>query len=186
VNRFCSSGMQAIAMAGARLLVLFLGSNLGNFERKAARDFLCDVRARLVRGDLLLASVDLEKDEQRLLAAYDDPAGVTAAFNRNALARLNRELEADFDLSAFQHRALYDSAARRIEMHLVPMTEEIVQVKKLGLKLRIRPGEGIWTESSHKFAAGELAALGRAAGFGCLAEWVDPEWPYCLDLLLAA
>ncbi|HEY6546423.1 MAG TPA: L-histidine N(alpha)-methyltransferase [Vicinamibacteria bacterium] len=170
---------------GASLLVLFLGSNLGNFERAAAHDFLRAIRARLGRGDALLVSVDLEKSEGRLLAAYDDAAGVTAAFNRNALARLNRELHADFDVLAFQHRALYDATERRIEMHLVPMTDELVQVKKLGLEVWIGAGEGIWTESSHKFAPGELAALGRDTGFWCSAEWVDSEWPYCLGLLFA-
>jgi L-histidine N-alpha-methyltransferase len=171
---------------GATVVVLFLGSNLGNFERPAAAEFLREVRAHLRPGDALLASVDLEKDERRLLAAYDDPLGVTAAFNRNALARLNRELEADFDVAAYRHRACYDASARRIEMHLVSPGEAIVRVRALGLTLRVGAGESLWTESSHKFAAGEVASMGEAAGFRRAAEWIDPDWEYSLSLLIAA
>jgi dimethylhistidine N-methyltransferase len=170
---------------GASLLVLFLGSNLGNFDRAAAQGFLRAVRAVLEPGDALLLSVDLQQDEGRLLAAYDDPTGVTAAFNRNALARLNRELDADFDVAAFQHRALYDPKARRIEMHLVPLTPETVRVEGLGLSLRIEAGEGIWTESSHKFGAGEIPTLASAAGLRCAGEWIDAEWPFSLTLSIA-
>jgi dimethylhistidine N-methyltransferase len=182
-------GLETVAgqrRPGTRLLVLFLGSNLGNFERAEARAFLAEVRARLRPGDAVLASVDLEKDEKRLLAAYDDPTGVTAAFNRNALGRLNRELGADFDLRAFHHRVRYDPFARRIEMHLLSETEARVRVKALGLDLRFAPGEGLWTESSHKFAPGEIEAWGRSVGFCPAAEWVDLEWLFSLNLLLAA
>jgi L-histidine Nalpha-methyltransferase len=171
---------------GASVIVLFLGSNLGNFERPAAAAFLREVREQLRPGDALLVSVDLEKDVKRLLTAYDDPAGVTAAFNRNALSRLNRDLGADFDVAAYGHRVVYDATARRVEMRLVAARDTIVQVRSIGLRLRIGAGEGIWTESSHKFAAGEVPSMGEAAGFRSAAEWIDPEWPYSLSLLIAA
>jgi uncharacterized SAM-dependent methyltransferase len=158
---------------------------LGNFHRPDAGNFLREVRGRLRPGDALLASVDLVKEEERLLAAYDDASGVTAAFNRNALAHLNRELDADFDVAAYNHRAVYDAALRRVEMHLVPMTDETVRVKALGLKFRIEAGERIWTESSYKFRAGELAFMGQAAGFHCAVEAMDREWPFSLSLLMA-
>jgi len=170
---------------GATVLVLFLGSNLGNFHRPEAREFLREVRGRLRPGDALLASVDLEKEEDRLLAAYDDASGVTAAFNRNALAHLNRELDADFDVAAYRHRAVYDTVLRRVEMHLVPTTDETVRVKALGLEVRIDAGDGIWTESSYKFRTGELASMGEAAGFQCALEATDREWPFSLNLLVA-
>jgi L-histidine Nalpha-methyltransferase len=171
--------------AGSTLLVLFLGSNLGNLDRPDASRFLNEVRACLRPGDGLLVSVDLQKDEGRLLAAYDDPAGVSAAFNRNALERLNRELGADFDVAAYEHRALYDARARRVEMHLVPLTDELVRVEGLGLNVRIEGGKGIWTESSHKFAAGEVPAMGLRSRFRCAGEWIDLEWPCSLSLLVA-
>jgi dimethylhistidine N-methyltransferase len=168
----------------ATVLVLFLGSNLGNFERPVAAAFLREVRAQLRPGDALLLSVDLEKSAERLLAAYDDPTGVTAAFNRNALSHLNRELAADFDVAAYRHRVVYDASARRVEMHLVPGSEQVVNVGALRLRLRVAAGEGIRTESSHKFVPAEVASWGEAAGFRRAAEWTDSEWAYGLSLLV--
>jgi L-histidine N-alpha-methyltransferase len=178
----------AVAMRDPRatVLVLFLGSNLGNFEPAEAARFLRGIRRNLRAGDAALVTADLEKAEGLLLAAYDDPLGLTAAFNRNALARLNRELGADFALRAFRHRALYAAAHRRVEMHLVAQSAQTVHLAALDFTLRLERGESIWTESSHKFAPGELSALGRDAGFENAALWQDLEWPFAQALWLAA
>jgi dimethylhistidine N-methyltransferase len=170
---------------GRAVLVLFLGSSIGNLEREALRPFLAELRGYLRPGDGLLLGADLVKSEALLLAAYDDPLGLTAAFNRNALARVNRELDADFELRAFAHRAVYDPLARRIEMHLVCEEPQCVEIRALGTRLAIAPGETIHTESSHKFQHGELAAIGRCSGFVSIVEWDDPEWPFSLNLLVA-
>lgn len=171
--------------AGYRLLVLFLGGNIGNFERDEALRFLRAIREAVAPGDALLVGADLEKPEAQLLPAYDDALGVTAAFNRNALARLNRELLADFDLARFRHQVRYDRAARRIEAHLVSLGEQRVRIPGLDLELRFADGETLWTESSHRFAPGEMRRIGEAAGYLGEAEWVDAEWPFAQTLLRA-
>jgi L-histidine N-alpha-methyltransferase len=170
---------------GSSLLVLFLGSSIGNLERDDMRLFLAEVRGFLRPGDALLLGADLVKPEPLLLAAYDDPLGLTAAFNKNALARVNRELDADFDPRAFQHRAIYDPFARRVEMHLVSDDSQCVEIGALGMRLALAAGETIHTESSHKFTHGELAAMGRCSGFVSVVEWDDAEWPFSVTLLVA-
>ncbi len=170
---------------GCRRLVLFLGSNLSNFDRVAAPAFLADVRSTLAPGDGLLLSADLEKGPERLLPAYDDALGVTAAFNKNLLARLNRELGADFDLSAFAHEARWNAAERRVEMHLRADRPCDVRLGRLALTVRFERGETIWTESSHRFNVPELQAWGSEAGFSTAATWVDPAWPLALTLFVA-
>jgi len=167
------------------LYVLFLGSSFGNFERTEARGFLSMVREYLKPGDCFLLGVDLVKDEGALIAAYDDALGLTAAFNRNALRRINRELGGDFDPAAFAHRAVYDRRERRVEMHLVSERAQDVAVVSLGLRVRLERGETLWTESSHKFEPGEAAALAAEVGFACVGEWADGEWPFALSLLVA-
>jgi dimethylhistidine N-methyltransferase len=176
---------EAVAQRAARgtLAVLFLGSNIGNFEPPRARELLCEVRARLKPGDFVLLGADLVKPAPVLLAAYDDAAGVTAAFNRNALVHLNRELDADFEPRAFAHRALYDAAARRVEMHLVSRASQSVRVRAFGLELRLAKGDWIWTESSYKFLPGELQRLGRECGFEAAGEWTDSSWAFTLSLM---
>jgi L-histidine N-alpha-methyltransferase len=168
---------------GRGLLVLFLGSNIGNFERVETARFLRSVRRKLRAGDALVVTADLEKDEARMLAAYDDALGVTAAFNLNALGRLNRELGADFDLGAFRHRAFYCAEARRIEMHLMSLAEQTAHVEALALTVRLHEQETIWTESSYKFRPGEIAAIGEDEGFVRAAEWADAEWALAQTLL---
>ncbi len=142
------------------LLVLFLGSTLGNFERPAAQEFIREVRETLRPGDGFLLSTDLEKSAQQLMLAYDDPLGVTAAFNLNLLARVNRELDGDFDLSQFQHLARYHARERRIEMHLRSTIEQTITIGKADLTVPLRREETIWTESSHKFNPQEVIQLG--------------------------
>ena len=170
---------------GAQLLLLFLGSTIGNFDRAAARHFLADVRAAIRPNDYLLLGADLEKPVPQLLAAYDDPTGVTAAFNRNLLARINRELGGNFDLAAFDHVARYDEHHRRIEIHLRARRDHEVRIRAAGLTVRFRAGETIWTESSHKFSREELIAMGSDSGFRCAAQWTDEEWPFAETLLVA-
>lgn len=170
---------------GLRLLVLFLGGNIGNFERAEAGRFLRAIRDELRAGDALLVGADLEKPESALVPAYDDSLGVTAAFNRNALGRLNRELGADFDVSRFRHRVRYDRGERRIEAHLVALGAQRVRVAALDLELAFADGETLWTESSHRFAPGEVRAMGEAAGFRGEADWVDALWPFEQSLLIA-
>ena len=150
---------------GTSLLVLFLGSSIGNLERDEVRPFLSELRSFLRPGDALLLGADLVKPEALLLAAYDDPLGLTAAFNRNALARVNRELDADFDPRAFQHRAIYDPLARRVEMHLVSEEPQCVEIGALGMRLMLALGETIHTESSHKFTIQSFTTLANNAGW---------------------
>jgi len=171
---------------GEHLLVLFLGSTIGNFERPAAVEFLRDVRQILRTGDSLLLGTDLEKPVAQLLAAYDDPLGITAAFNLNLLARINRELEADFALQQFRHLARYNPAARSIEMHLRSTHTQTVTLRAAGFTITLEKDETIWTESCHKYAASEVPLLATKAGFDCTTQWLDHEWPFAESLLVAA
>ncbi len=167
------------------LLVLFLGSTIGNFDRDAAERFLVDVRRILFPGDALLLGTDLEKPLPQLLRAYDDPLGVTAAFNLNLLARINRELDANFNLTEFRHEARYNSLDRRVEMHLRSLRDQRVSIPKSGCSIFFRKEETIWTESSHKYQAGEISGMARRVGFRCDAQWIDTEWPFAESLLIA-
>jgi dimethylhistidine N-methyltransferase len=170
---------------GEKLLVLFLGSSIGNFNEHAAERFLAEVRETLIAGDALLLSTDLEKPSSQLLPAYDDPLGVTASFNLNVLARMNRELEADFDLSAFRHLARYDTAARRIEMHLLSLRTQTVVIPRAHCSVSLAEGETIWTESSHKYCPREIVLMGRRSGFRPRKQWFDHEWPFAQTLFVA-
>ncbi|MGH9598783.1 MAG: L-histidine N(alpha)-methyltransferase, partial [Terracidiphilus sp.] len=160
---------------GERRLVLYIGSSIGNFDPTEALHLLRRVRARLNPGDALLLGVDLVKEESTLLAAYDDAAGVTAAFNRNLLTRLNRELAADFDPQTFAHRAVWNRARSRIEMHLESQLAQHIHLRALDLTLQFAPGETIHTENSYKFAPGAPEALLAEAGFAPAATWTDPR-----------
>ena len=157
------------------ILVLFLGSTIGNFDRDAGEEFLHQVRATLRLGDALLLGTDLEKPVELQLLAYDDPAGVTAAFNLNLLARLNRELGADFDLSCFRHEARWNCADRRIEMHLRSTCRQSVRIPAANLRVVLDEDETIWTESSHKYKAEEIPEMAARTGFRCDAQWLDSE-----------
>jgi L-histidine N-alpha-methyltransferase len=170
---------------GERILVLFLGSTIGNFDRPAGDQFLREVRAILREGDALLLATDLEKPVSQLLLAYDDPAGVTAAFNMNLLARINRDLGADFDLKQFHHLARYDESERRVEMHLVSKAWQRVAIREAGFRFYLREGETIWTESSHKYNPDEVIQMGARTGFRCVQQWCDAEWPFAQNLFFA-
>lgn len=180
-------GLRAVAQRRddrEHLLVLFLGSTIGNFDRAAGEAFLREVCATLRTGDALLLGTDLEKSPEVQILAYDDPAGVTAAFNMNLLARINRELHADFDLAHFEHEARWNSADRRIEMHLRSLRQQDVTIAAAGLQVRFKPGETIWTESSHKYQPGEVVAMAQRTGFRCEGQWIDAEWPFAQNLLI--
>ncbi len=168
-----------------RLLVLFLGSTIGNFDRLAGEFFLAEVRRLLRPGDALLLATDLEKPVPQLLAAYDDPLGVTAAFNLNLLARINRELGANFDLSRFRHEIRWDSDERRIEMHLRSLRAQAVAILGAHCTVEFRAGETIWTKSSHKYCLEGVAEMAGRTGFRCDAQWVDAEWPFAQSLWIA-
>ena len=180
-------GLAAVAERrepGQKLLVLFLGSTIGNFDRPAGEAFLARVRQAMRPGDRLLLSTDLVKPEPVLIAAYDDQAGVTAAFNKNLLHRINRELFASFDLRRWRHRAVWNSEERRVEMHLQSTEDQVVQVPKARLSVRFRDGETIWTESSHKYTPSEVVELAARTGYECEAQWIDREWPFAQSLLV--
>jgi len=161
---------------------LFLGSSVGNLERGALVDFFKSLKQHLRPGDFLLLGADLVKDPDVMLAAYDDPTGVTAAFNLNVLGRMNRELDARFDLRSFAHEVRWNQEERRIEMHLLSCRDQAVYIGALESSFKFRAGETIWTESSHKFRASELGDYARVSGFATVATWVDPEWPFAETL----
>jgi L-histidine Nalpha-methyltransferase len=170
---------------GQTLLVLFLGSTIGNFEPEAAIDFLLAARLCLLPGDLLLLGTDLVKPSAQLLNAYDDPAGVTAAFNLNLLARINRELDADFDLRQFGHLARYTDDSQRVEMHLRSRVYQIVHIRAADLIVDFVPNETICTEASHKFRPEQIGSMAHTAGFRLEQQWIDCEWPFAENLLIA-
>jgi L-histidine Nalpha-methyltransferase len=175
------SGLDQIARdrtGSGSMLLLFLGSSIGNLERRDIPEFLRELRARLKPNDYLLLGADLVKDRDVMIAAYDDPTGVTAAFNLNVLGRINRELGADFDLRSFGHEVRWNEAEQRIEMHLTSFRNQTVAVTALDSSFRFDAGETIWTESSHKFTEDELDQFALTTGFEPLASWKDPEWPF--------
>jgi dimethylhistidine N-methyltransferase len=176
----------AYRKSGQRLFVLFLGSTIGNFDRAAGEKFLAAVRGILEPGDSLLLGTDLEKPSAQLLGAYDDELGVTAAFNLNLLGRVNRELGANFDVREFAHLARINHEARSVEMHLLSKRRQIVSIPAAEVVVEFHEGETIWTESSHKYSADEVVETARAAGFRCEAQWIDEQWPFAENLLIAA
>ena len=158
--------------------MLFLGSTLGNFECPPDAKFLGELRVLLREGDLLLLGTDLLKPIPQLIAAYDDPLGVTAAFNRNLLARINRELGGDFELHNFEHSARFNRRTQSIEMHLRSLRRQTVNIARCDFSVTFLANETIWTESSHKYSREEVFAMAKQAGFECVGQWVDQEWPF--------
>ena len=183
LDGLCQAAMRRAP--GERLLLLFLGSTIGNFDPSARAEFLAQLRGLLSPGDALVIGFDLIKPVRAMLAAYDDPTGVTAAFNLNLLARINRELGAAFKLRNFQHRARYNRAEQRIEMHLRSRADQSVEIPAAGFTCFLRRGETIWTESSHKFHPRQIPKMARAAGFVHDRMWVDDCWPLAESLWLA-
>lgn len=171
---------------GGRTLGLFLGSNLGNFDPPAANALLRHISVTLRPGDACLLGTDMIKPEAELLRAYDDPLGVTAAFNRNLLVRINRELDGDFDLDGFRHRAIWNATESRIEMHLVSTRRQRVRVRAADLEVRFEEGDWIWTESSYKHRPERVVHLLDACGFTPRAQWIDQQAGFALTLVEVA
>ncbi|QDL96505.1 L-histidine N(alpha)-methyltransferase [Rhodopseudomonas palustris] len=161
----------------------FPGSTIGNFEPQEARRFLESARDILGRGARMIIGVDLEKDERVLVPAYDDAAGVTAKFNLNLLIRINRELGANFDLSAFAHRAIYNRDQHRIEMHLVSLRDQTVNL--FGERIGFRAGETIHTENSYKYSLERFGALAQQAGWTPAQCWTDADAMFSVHALEA-
>jgi L-histidine N-alpha-methyltransferase len=170
---------------GSTMLVLLLGSNIGNFDVPAAHEFLTRIRRALAPGDLLLLGADLAKPETDLLLAYDDPLGITSAFNKNLLVRINRELGGNFDLAAFVHRAIWNRSEQRVEMHLVSRADQTVRIAAAGAVISFRRDESIWTESSYKYSADGIMEMGADAGFATRDQWIDGDAGFALTLLQA-
>jgi dimethylhistidine N-methyltransferase len=175
-------GLDRFRRGDGAALVAFLGSNIGNFHWRDAVALLRRLRSRLRPGDRVLLGTDLVKPEQDLLLAYDDPLGVTAAFNKNLLVRINGELGARFDLDAFDHRAVWNRAQSRMEMHLVSRAAQDVAVPGAGCVAAFAPGEAIWTESSYKFEPGQLDALASAVGLSVVRTWIHAGARFALTL----
>lgn len=185
IRAFYVEGLREAVKSRARserILVLFLGSSLGNFDRRESAHLLFQIQQRLRPGDALLLGADLVKPETELILAYDDPAGVTAAFNLNLLARMNRELGAGFQLWQFRHEARWSPEHRRVEMHLRSLAAQKVEIPSARCLASFEPGETIWTESSYKFEPAELVSLAQQTGFAAAAQWIDREWPFAENL----
>jgi L-histidine N-alpha-methyltransferase len=169
----------------ARTLALFLGSNVSNFDPDEALKFLRALRQVLREGDALLLGADLKKERRVLEAAYNDALGVTAAFNLNVLARINRELGGNFDLRAFQHRAFYNEAVGRVEIYIESMRAQTVAISELEMEVQFGAGEQIHTENSYKYDLSDIARLAGETGFTPARTWLDQKQQFSSNLLLA-
>jgi L-histidine N-alpha-methyltransferase len=168
-----------------RTLALFLGSNIGNFDMDEAHTFLRALRGVLRSGDALLLGADLKKQPEVLEAAYDDALGVTAAFNLNLLARINREMDADFDLRAFKHYVRYDEEMGRIEVYIESRRAQTVNIRQLGMNVHLTAGERIHTENSYKYDLEGLSKLAAETGFTRARTWLDRVERFSSNLFLA-
>ena len=182
-------GLQAIAASERprreKTLAIFLGSTLGNLDPDDQLSLLRQVRTLLAPGDGFLLGVDRRKPVEILLPAYDDPLGVTAAFNLNLLVRINRELQGEFDIRKFRHLVRYDTARNRIEMHLVSPASQTVRIAGLDRTFDFAAGESIFTESSYKFDAQQLRLLATESGFIPAKAWSDSGRQFSASLLMA-
>jgi L-histidine N-alpha-methyltransferase len=167
-------------VSGGRTLVVFLGSNIGNFDPPGADAFLGGIRASVRPGDALLLGADLVKPVAELLLAYDDPLGVTAAFNRNLLVRVNRELGGDFDVNRFAHRAIWNAQESRVEMHLVSLEQQRARVQASDVDITFDVNEPIWTESSYKYRITDVGAMLERGGFQVVGQWVENNFALTL------
>ena len=169
-------------LSGERTVALFLGSNIGNFDPESAHAFLCEVRGILQPGDALLLGADLKKSADVLVPAYDDALGVTAAFNMNLLVRINRELGGQFDISKFEHRAVYNESAGRIEMHLVSLERQSAPIAAIEIDAEFEAGETIHSESSYKYDLDQLAGFAHQTGFRLAKTWFDSQRRFSFNL----
>ena len=170
-----TDGLGAVETLGGRRLVLYIGSSIGNFDAPGQLGVLRGVRSQLRPGDRLLLGMDMVKDLPTLLAAYDDAKGVTGAFNKNVLTRINRELGADFHPQCFRHKVRWDGELSRIEMHLESLVRQTVTIPGLGLEVALRRGETIHTENSYKFSAERIHQMLSKTGFRVTDRWMDAK-----------
>jgi len=166
-------------------MIIFLGSNIGNMASAESDRFLRTVRRGCRPGDRLLLGADLIKPEEEIRLAYDDPLGVTAAFAKNLLVRLNREFDGDFDVETFDYHVVWNDQASRVESYLVSRLEQVVCLRGAGCCTSLAEGESIWIESSHKYSADEVVAMGLDAGFSLRQQWIEPESHLALTLFEA-
>ena len=189
INAYASDYYDGISALGAdkrqRTLALFLGSNIGNFDPEEAHTFLRAMRGVLKAGDALLLGADLRKKREILEEAYDDALGVTAAFNLNLLARINREMEADFNLRAFHHQAIYNEELGRVEVYIASNTRQTVSIRRLDLEIHFTEGERIHTENSHKYDLASLSQLASATGYTRARTWLDKREQFSSNLFVA-
>ena len=181
-------GLNALAEKSpraGRTLALFLGSNVGNFDPEEARTFLSALRRVLAPNDALLLGADLKKSRAALEAAYDDSLNVTAAFNLSLLARINRELDADFDLRTFRHQAVYNEELGRVEVYIVSLRAQRVHIHGLSLEIDFSAGERIHTENSHKYDLAGLSDLAAATGYTRSRTWLDEREQFSSNLFIA-
>jgi L-histidine Nalpha-methyltransferase len=193
VADYTREGLPLDRLRNTRTLALYIGSSIGNFTPDAAQGVLQNLRSQLLPGDTLVIGTDLvpgeHKSEAMLLAAYDDAAGITAAFNKNVLCRLNRDLGADFNTQNFQHRVLWNRAESRIEMHLESRVAQQVHISGCensnALSIDFAKGETIHTENSYKFTAAAVEALLASANFKATRSWQDPHHLFAVTLATA-
>ena len=167
------------------LMVLFIGSSIGNYTDDEAVELLAQVRDAIAHGGVLLLGTDRQKPLQTLLPAYDDASGVTAAFNKNVLSRINRELGGQFDPESFRHVALWNDAASRIEMHLESTVKQSVSIDSLGMCVSFDAGERLHTESSHKYDDARIVSLLDRAGLRLARSFADERGWFSLQLAVA-
>lgn len=167
-------------------LIAFLGSSFGNFDPKEGRHFLDQIRASMKNSDMFMIGLDLVKDKSILECAYDDPSGVTARFNMNVLARINCELNGDFDLEKFSHIAKYNKIMQRIEMYLRSDTDQTVHIPKSGIKIHLQKNELVHTENSYKFTISQIREMMSNSGFEIDRIWQDDNKQYALVLCSTA
>ncbi|PYQ53241.1 MAG: L-histidine N(alpha)-methyltransferase [Acidobacteria bacterium] len=177
--------VSSVITPGLPTVVLFLGSSIGNSDPEAAVAMLRDIRRVLGQGDSLFLGADLQKPKEIVEAAYNDSLGVTAAFNLNLLARINRELGGQFDLSKFAHRAFLNEQKSRIEMHLVSRERQSAAIDDLRVQVHLERSETIHTENSYKYAESDLEMLARESGFAIEESWVDSTSRFA-DVLMVA
>lgn len=175
-------GLKTMNAGDGGILLLWLGSSIGNLERGQAITFLAELREQLSAGDLMLIGIDLVKAPDVLEAAYNDLAGVTADFNLNLLARINRELGGQFDLDEFRHVAVYNEDEGRIEMYLESRRNQMVSIEALDMVVSLEAGERIHTENSHKYRRSDIETLADGAGLRTLNQWLDSDGMFSLNL----
>ncbi|HTV75260.1 MAG TPA: L-histidine N(alpha)-methyltransferase [Candidatus Acidoferrales bacterium] len=190
VTAYASDYFEVLASArlrtSQRVLALFLGSNIGNYEPAEAVELLRAMSRSFKLGDALLLGADLKKDAHVLELAYDDPTGVTQAFNKNLLSRINRELHGTFDLAAFSHVAVYDERRGSVDSFLEARSPQSVTIGDLGVEVAFAAGERVHTESSHKFSKTDVAELALRGGFRLIRSWTDEEDRFSVNLLVIA